>query len=73
MPEDAKVCRHPQQKSTVTVSDEVLNGMDGSAAVFVPQVNGFSHNGVRVFLGDLRGEKSLEELSLVFSIITINY
>lgn len=43
--------------SSVTLGDVVLNGVDGSAAVFVPQVDGFGDDGVRVFLRDLRGEK----------------
>lgn len=45
--------------------------MDGRAAVFVPQVDGFGNNGVRVLLRDLPGEKPLEEQGLVFSIIAI--
>lgn len=56
--------------SSVTLGDVVLNGVDGSAAVFVPQVDGFGDDGVRVLLRDLRGEKPLEGRGLVFSINT---
>lgn len=39
-----------------------LHGVYWSAAVFVPQVNGFAHNGVCVFLRYLEGESCCEAL-----------
>lgn len=36
-----------------------LHGVHGRTAVFVPQVDGFGHNGIRVLLRHLRGEASV--------------
>lgn len=36
-----------------------LHGVHGRTAVFVPQVDGFGHDGVRVLLRHLRGEASV--------------
>lgn len=63
---DARVCRRaPEGLQRCSVSHVVLHGVDGSAAVFVPQVNGFGNDGVCVLLRDLRVEKPLEEQSLL--------
>lgn len=37
----------------------VLHGVYGGTAVFVPQVDGFGHNGIRVLLRYLRSEASV--------------